>query len=272
MPRQCKCSGSCVPQVNIENTTEKTETGVSRREFISLSSIGLVGAVLTGTTGVASARDALPQNQEVLANWKRGLFQPAVPRRYRSDTHKDARMPLGGIGTGNVEIGADGQITTWQLFNTLRDGYVPFFFGVKVGKRAKLLQTAGGPEGLPRIKSIEMTGEYPCASLRFEDGDLPVHLEMTAFTPFAPIDTSFSSMPVACFVFKVHNPTGQEQSVSLAGFMQNPVGYDAIGPALAFPGTGLQEHAGGGHPNFGGNINELKRNCSRWNAICCPVF
>ena len=37
-------------------------------------------------------------------------------------------MHLGGIGTGNVEIGADGQLTTWQLFNTLRDGQVPFYF------------------------------------------------------------------------------------------------------------------------------------------------
>jgi hypothetical protein len=29
-----------------------------------------------------------------------------------------------GIGTGNFEIEADGQLTTWQLFNTLRDGQV----------------------------------------------------------------------------------------------------------------------------------------------------
>ena len=44
-------------------------------------------------------------------------------------------MHLGGIGTGNFEIGSDGQFTTWQLFNTLRDGYVPLCFGVKAGKR-----------------------------------------------------------------------------------------------------------------------------------------
>ena len=67
---------------------------------------------------------------------------------------------LGGIGTGNIEIGVDGQFINWQLFNTLRDGYVPLMFAVKVGNVARLLQTAGGPN-LPRVKQIEMTGEYP---------------------------------------------------------------------------------------------------------------
>ena len=77
-------------------------------------------------------------------------------------------MHLGGIGTGNFEIGADGQFTTWQLFNTLRDGQVPFHFLVRSGSATKLLQTAGGPDW-PRVKRIEMTGEYPVAKLRFQD-------------------------------------------------------------------------------------------------------
>jgi len=113
-------------------------------------------------------------------------------------------MHLGGIGTGNFEIGADGQFTTWQLFNTLRDGQVPFYFVVKAGGAARLLQTAGGPDW-PRVKQIEMIGEYPVAALRFRDPDLPVQLELTAFSPFAPLDSSFSSLPVAvlCSAFRI---------------------------------------------------------------------
>ena len=160
-------------------------------------------------------------------------------------THADARMHLGGIGTGNFEIGADGQFTTWQLFNTLRDGEVPFHFLVRAGTATRLLQTRGGPDW-PRIKQIAMTGEYPLATLRFSDPDLPVQLEMTAFSPFAPLDTRLSSMPAAVFVFRVHNPTDKAQEVSLAALLMNPVGYDAAGR--------IDGHE---HPNFGGNVNEV---------------
>jgi uncharacterized protein (DUF608 family) len=253
MPRKCNCAGTCGPQAAPETATGEGETTVSRRNFIALAGIGVTGAMLTGAAGEAEARRREARKAADLADWKRALLGPSAPRRYRSQTHTDARMPLGGIGTGNFEIGADGQITTWQLFNTLRDGFVPFMFGVKVGSTAKMLQTAGGPEGVPRIQSIEMTGEYPAATLRFQDPDLPVHIEMTALTPFAPLDTAFSSLPVACFTFKVHNPTDREQQVSLGGFLQNAVGYDALGAPLRFapadPGTM--------HPNFGGNINEI---------------
>ncbi len=105
---------------------------------------------------------------EDLERWKKALLGPAPARVYDSGTHADARMHLGGIGTGNFEIGADGQFTTWQLFNTLRDGEVPFYFLARAGKATRLLQTRGGPDW-PRIKQIAMTGEYPVATLRFSD-------------------------------------------------------------------------------------------------------
>ena len=156
-------------------------------------------------------------------------------------------MHLGGIGTGNFEIGADGRFTTWQLFNTLRDGEVPFYFAVKAGDAAKLLQTAGGPEW-PRIREIEMSGEYPMATLRFRDGDLPVQLELEAFTPFEPLDSDFSSKPLAVFKFRASNPTNEPQTISLAAMLTNPVGYAAIG-----------EIQNGSHPSLGWNINESFR-------------
>ena len=138
-------------------------------------------------------------------------------------------MHLGGIGTGNFEIGVDGQLTTWQLFNTLRDGEVPFHFAVKTGAAAKLLQTAGGPDW-PRVQQIEMTGEYPFAMLRFRDPDLPVQLELDGVQPVRARWTR-ASPPCRwpCFVFRIQNPTTQTQTVSLAALMQNPVGYEAAG-------------------------------------------
>jgi non-lysosomal glucosylceramidase len=179
--------------------------------------------------------------------WRGELFAAPKPRLYLSDKHTDARMHLGGIGTGNFEVGPDGQFTTWQLFNTLRDGEVPLHFLVRAGGVARLLQTAGGPDW-PRVEQIEMTGEYPVAELRFRDRELPVEVELTAFSPFAPLDARFSAMPLAVFVFRIRNPSSQKQTVSLAALMQNPVGYDAAG-----------KNDSGTNPSFGGNVNEVLR-------------
>jgi len=231
MKRQCDCAGGC---------SAPHSDGLSRREFLWALGAGTATA-LWGADNLAS------EPESHLAAWKRQLFEPGAPRVYRSDQHTDARMHLGGIGTGNFQIGADGQLTTWQLFNTLRDGDVPFYFAIHAGRVAKLLQTAGGPDW-PRVQQIEMTGDYPLAHLRFRDADLPVRLELTAFSPFAPLDTRLSSMPLAAFVFKLTNPNAEPQTVSLAAFLQNPIGYEASGPN--------RSHT---HPNFGGNVNEPVR-------------
>ena len=210
--RKCNCSGNCGPH------------NLNRREFI-----GLVGAGAAATLFGSPAWGAFELPADELGRWRRELFAPAKPRLYLSGKHTDARMHLGGIGTGNFEIGVDGQLTTWQLFNTLRDGQVPFHFLIRAGGTARLLQTAGGPDW-PRVQQIEMTGEYPVAALRFKDAGLPVEVELTAFSPFAPLDARFSSMPLAAFVFRIKNPTKQKQSVSLAALIQNPVRLSVKAP------------------------------------------
>lgn len=194
-----------------------------------------------------SAWGAFELPSDELDRWKRSLTAPGSRKVYLSNVNTDARMHLGGIGTGNIEIGADGRLTTWQLFNTLRDGQAPFYFCIKAGPHAKLLQTTGGPDW-PRVRQIEMTGEYPIAALHFRDDDLPVQVELTAFSPMQPLKAEFSSMPLAIFRFRLKNPTADEQTVSLAGMMINLVGYD-----------GKIDINGLRHPNFGGNINEVFR-------------
>lgn len=235
-PRKCNCSGSCAPK-----SLPPTPLTLDRRGFLGLTGAG-AAALLAGPKWLGRA-DAAAE----LEKWKKSLGERGGARVYRSDLHTDARMHLGGIGTGNFEIGADGQFTTWQLFNTLRDGQVPLYFGVRIGDVARLLQTTGGP-AVPRVAKIEMQGEYPFARLRFLDAALPVELELEAFSPFAPLDARLSSVPLAAFVFRVKNPTAQAQTVSLAAFMQNPVGYDA-----------MRAIDGDRHPNFGWNVNETFR-------------
>lgn len=233
MVRKCNCAGGCCgPKSN----------DVSRRDFFSILGGSAAAAAMSGPAWAQWVQNRVPLEQ--LERWKKSLTRMTHPTVYRSGVHTDARMHLGGIGTGNIEIGADGQFTHWQLFNTLKDGEVPFWFAVRAGNVAKLLQTTGGPKA-SRVKQIEMVGEYPIASLKFQDAELPVQVEMTAFTPFAPLDTRFSSQPLAALTFRIHNPTSAPQSVSLASVLQNPIGYDAVDPL-----------AGRGVECLAGNVNE----------------
>src|SRR5580704_5853619 len=101
------------------------QNGLPRRHFLKT-----IGAGALATFFAGPAWGAFELSADEIDRWKRSLFQPSGPRLYFSDKHTDARMHLGGIGTGNLEIGADGQLTTWQLFNTLRDGQVPMCFAV----------------------------------------------------------------------------------------------------------------------------------------------
>jgi uncharacterized protein (DUF608 family) len=229
------------------NEQEDSSQNISPHAFTRRGFLGLIGAGAAATFLTHPVFGAFELPPDELEQWKSSLFRPSSPRRYFSGKHMDARMHLGGIGTGNFEIGADGQFTTWQLFNTLRDGEVPFYFAIKAGNAAKLLQTAGGPDW-PRIQQVEMTGEYPIATLRFQDDSLPVQLELEAFTPFEPLDSSFSSQPLAVFKFRLKNSTNETQVVSLAAMLTNPIGYAAVG-----------EIHDGSHPSLGWNINESFR-------------
>ena len=234
MPRDCDCAGAaCKPSAEL-----------TRREFVAMVGAGAAGVSLAPEQTEAE-RFALRPDE--LTRWRAEMLKPGKPRIYTSDRHTDARLHLGGIGTGNLEIGADGQVTTWQLFNTLRDGMVPLYFAVRAGGVSRLLQTAGGPDW-PRVRRIRMQGEYPFAFLTYEDPALPVTVELEAFTPFAPLETDFSSMPVAVFLFRVHNISGKPQEVSLSAFMQNPVGYEADGVPV-----------GNRHPQYGNSRNSVRK-------------
>lgn len=254
MPRTCSCAGPCGPGDEGQDELQEIQDGVSRRGFLTLLGTGAISGGLAVHNAEAATRRAAE-----LESWKLTLKDVGTPRVYRSDRHTDVRFPLGGIGTGSFELGPDGQFTIWQLCSSLRDGHIPFFFGIKAGKTAKILQTVGGPSGMPTVKAIEMTGEYPIATLRYSDPDLPVRASMTAFTPFAPLDSAISSLPVACFVFRLENTTQEPQTVSLGAFLQNPIGYDAFGPVQSFNSVGFNAVPARWdnlHFNFGGNYNE----------------
>jgi len=149
---------------------------------------------------------------------------------YRDEHLGAISLPLGGIGTGCIQINGRAERHVWQIFNNHKHAFVPHsFFAIRVEKgqdkpvlRA-LQTTAVGP--FPAMKSLSFRGEYPFGRYEFDDPELPVNVRMEAFNPLVPLDVRSSASPSAVFRLSVENPTDQPVEVALLATQQNAVGY-----------------------------------------------
>ncbi|MYD10714.1 MAG: hypothetical protein F4X02_11815 [Chloroflexi bacterium] len=161
-------------------------------------------------------------------------------------------FPLGGIGTGNVSLGARGEWRDWEIFNLPAKGArLPLsFFAIRcqqAGADAQVRVLEGPVQppyieshgyhpmsaaGLPRFKSSRFRGQYPFASIAFEDSSLPVDVELEAYTPLLPLNPEDSGIPCAILTYTVTNRSGAPVDVCLVGSLTNPVGnndFDQFG-------------------------------------------
>jgi len=156
-------------------------------------------------------------------------------------------IPLGGLGTGSIEIRVDGKIYDWHIFNNgpwssrsddRRAVYMKeddMFFAIRTCPkggfpivrllRAGSYELGGDPYTLPWVKpveGIEFVGEPPFALLRYDDPSLHVEVELEAFSPLIPGNVKNSSTPAAIFRFKLRNKGQEEVDVSLLAGIRNP--------------------------------------------------
>ncbi len=198
---------------------------------------------------------------------KEELYSMGKQRSFSGDAGEVAFL-LGGIGTGNISVGARGELRDWEIFNKPAKGQVlPYsFFAIYVkeeGKTpvAKVIEAQctqpfseshghnkGGVNGLPRFEKSTLRGEYPFVTVDFEDTELPVKVSLEAFTPFIPLNPEDSGIPCAILRYKVRNISPSSVDVTIAGSLMNAVGFKGFNP---FGGLKIDD--------FTGNINEYRR-------------
>lgn len=181
------------------------------------------------------------------------FFDVGTRRVYRGEHLGAIRLPIGGIGTGSIQIDGTAARPVWQIFNNFSQVTVPnSFFAVRCC-------TAGGPAWVRALqtttvgpfaamKSLSFRGEYPFGWFTFEDSDLPVEVAMETFNPLVPLDPRRSGIPCAIFNLTARNTTDSTVDVSFLATQQNAVGY-----------TGKDEIRNRSNPAYGGNINRLSR-------------
>ncbi len=153
-------------------------------------------------------------------------------------------FPLGGIGTGNISLGARGDLRDWEIFNHPSKGRIlpTTFFAIRaqLPGQPPVVRVLEGPiqaphtfphgyhphnsGGLPRLDGAAFRGEYPFAFIDFDDADLPVKVELEAFTPLIPLNAEDSGIPCVILTYTVTNPTDQSIPVTVVGSVTNPIG------------------------------------------------
>ncbi|MEZ4595971.1 MAG: GH116 family glycosyl-hydrolase [Chloroflexota bacterium] len=176
--------------------------------------------------------------------------------RVFADRHRVVAFPLGGIGTGNVSLGARGDLRDWELADRPAKGNRSpntfFCIRVRVGDAPPVTKVLEGPippphdlshgyhpttaAGLPRFARATFTGEYPIATVELEHPDVPLDVRLEAFTPLVPLDPDDSGIPGAVLTWRLRSRAAEPVAVTLVGSLINPIGglaYDGFGNLAA---------------------------------------
>ncbi len=171
--------------------------------------------------------------------------------KYTDNALKEISFPLGGIGTGSIGLAGNGQLIDWEIFNRPDKGSINGYshIAVKVGDQVRILQSdvqkdlmgqinglrdkpnysgyGFGPSqqtlsGLPHFKNCEFNGEFPIATLTFEEEGFPGKVQLTAFNPLIPLDSENSSLPAAFFEISYTNTGSKSVAFDTAFSVCNP--------------------------------------------------
>jgi len=185
-----------------------------------------------------------PVVKEFELDWVRSLAdhgKPTIYTRQSSKSFEFIGMPIGGIGCGQVYLGGDGRLWWWDVFNTCAASGATGegAYANPVGRSAggpcihlaqgfAVRTTIGGKNQVLRLDrdgsaEIEFRGQYPIGYVTYTNANLPVEIELEAFSPFVPLDLENSSYPATVLSFTVTNTGEQVVEGELAGWLENAV-------------------------------------------------
>ena len=213
----------------------------SRRAFLRTSSAGAALLALNPLHGAfspyASAEDVsrfVPLEAKFPAAWMQSLFLRGEPEHYAKSRGemKYIGMPVGGLCAGQLYLGGDGRLWHWDIFNQYiytpdRNGChysnqmtvespIEQRFTLQLGDRTIALDQAG-------VEEVNFRGEYPIGVVDYIDAKLPLGVKLEAFSPFIPLNTPDSSLPVTVMQFTLSNVTTAPVVATLAGELENGV-------------------------------------------------
>lgn len=203
----------------------------------------------------------IPLDKGYDPSWIKSLYKKDEKLQYKKSRNelKYIGMPIGGLHTGTVYIGGDGRLWLWQVFNDAYDGSREGIEGKVIqwdnGKEMVRVRPRDGsafvePAIADNLRKFEQgflvavkrdgkvlqkelkeshwdevifEPSYPTCKVIFSSNSFPVDVELTAFSPFIPLDEDNSSLPLTNFHIEIKNKFDQNIEVELIGWMENGV-------------------------------------------------
>ncbi|MBJ6369561.1 GH116 family glycosyl-hydrolase [Snuella sedimenti] len=168
---------------------------------------------------------------------------------YTKDELKYIGMPVGGITTGQVYLGGDGQLWYWDIFNIQRinpggpgdkfylnpmeqDRNFEQGFALRIKKPVPhALTPVVKPLRMNGFSDIAFRGEYPIGKVSYKEAGFPIAVELNAFSPFIPTDHESSDFPAVVMEYQLTNESDEKVSVELIGWLQNMANYQTASRA-----------------------------------------
>ena len=144
-------------------------------------------------------------------------------------------MPVGGIATGQVYLGGDGQLWNWDIFNIAacqpggtgdryylnpmrQQQHFANGFAIMVNDQGKVYNRQLNSKG---FSDITFSGEYPVGKVTFTDRQVPVEVRLQAYSPFIPTDADNSGLPAILMEYEVKNTSDNDLDIEMSGWLQN---------------------------------------------------
>lgn len=158
-------------------------------------------------------------------------------------------MPLGGLGTGTVELRPDGELHAWQIANEPRWSTVCREAKVEDGERFtgslafflrcetrdgrvtfRRLGLSADPEEFTHrmypmvrpVETVDFSMAFPEARVKYLDNALPCRVEGRFTAPFVPHDETAFATPAFRVNFVLDNPGGQTVQASVVALLKTP--------------------------------------------------
>lgn len=169
------------------------------------------------------------------AMWAQAEMDPdaGTIRTTKYEAVLGAGVPLGGIGTGRVELLTNGTLgsfscaNNWDVPTFWTEGSFFALWSQAGDERQAIMlhpPRATGGYDLPTAKAVHYTGRFPKAELQYELDNSPLEVRLRAQGTLTPGSDDLSQLPGATFTFTVTNHGQYPAECSLLMSLENLAG------------------------------------------------
>ncbi len=152
--------------------------------------------------------------------------------KYEGEYLSQIAYPIGGMGAGMFCVEGTGAVSHMSIRHKPDLWNEPAMFaalhvkgvenGTKVlerdapdrkkyGMPNSALGYGGATWGLPRFKECSFLARFPFAELQLQDDDIPMQVQMKAWSPFIPTDADNSGLPAGAIEYVFRNTSDRQQ-------------------------------------------------------------